>query len=123
MKDKEEEILIPPLPLDFLKIEDKKKMRIQVGDIKEKTGSIDEKTGKRRKSPVFYSYQDVEYDIDGWADASRFLPEDFDLVYMRLKRDKSIPGWFNGSSWTGLRLKSDDKVVFWKRKLEEKKDL
>jgi len=98
-------------------------LRIQVGNIKEKTGSIDAKTGKRRRSPVFYSYQDVEYDIDGWADTLRFLPEDFDLVFMRLKRDTTIPGWFNGSSWTGLRLKSDDKVVFWKRKLEEKKDV
>jgi hypothetical protein len=87
-----------------------------------KVGSVKEYVhiGQTRQKAVFYTYQDVDYDLDGWADAKKCLPEDFDLVYMRLKRERTIPGWVNGTKWHGLRLKSDDEVVLWKRKLEEK---
>lgn len=65
-------------------------------------------------------YKDVECDIDGWVDCRKFLPDDFDLVFMRLKRGKAISGWISGKIWCGLRLKNDDVVIFWKRKEEEK---
>lgn len=94
--------------------------RIKVGVIKKYIPVVDKKTGKRKKIPVFYSYlKDVIYDIDGWADAKKFLPEDFDLVYMRLKRKRKIPGWINGLSWHGSRLRPNDEVLFWKRKEED----
>lgn len=93
---------------------------VKVGDIKEHLSSENPETGRTKKTPVFFTYRDVQYDIDGWADCARYLPEDFDLVFMRLKREKTIPGWISGRSWSGLRLKNDDVVLFWKRKDEEK---
>jgi hypothetical protein len=90
---------------------------VKVGDIKAYTSSKDSKTGKLVRKKILYNYQDVQYDIDGWVDSKKYLPEDFDLVYMRLKREKVIPGWISGTSWLGLRLKPDDEVTFWKRKV------
>ena len=95
--------------------------KVHVGYLKEYLQTVDETTGKVKKTPVYYTYRDVEYDIDGWADSKRFLPEDFDLVFMRLKREKTITGWVNGNTWDGLRLKDDDEVLFWKR--NEERDL
>jgi hypothetical protein len=93
---------------------------IKVSDFKFFKITKNEETGKSKKTRIFYSYQDFEYDIEGWAESKKYLPDDFDLVYMRLEREKTIPGWINGSIWCGLRLKPQDKVIFWKRKLEEK---
>lgn len=95
--------------------------RIKVGDLKERTEHTDIKTGKIKKKSVFYAYRDFQYDIDGWADSKRFLPADFDLVLMRLEREKIIPGWLSGICWNGLRLKPDDKIMFWKRREDEEK--
>ena len=94
-------------------VQSSQKKRIKVGDIK---SYVIKASG--RKNPVFYSYGDVEYDIDGWADVTRFLPNDFDLVFLRLKRERTIPGWINGQSFEGRKLKPDDVVLFWKRKEE-----
>ena len=91
---------------------------IKVGNVKEYISAGKTVTGKPSKKPIYYAYKDVEYDMDGWADSKKYLPEDFDLVYMRLKREKTIPGWISGSSWFGLRFKSGDVVLFWKRSHE-----
>jgi len=88
---------------------------IKVGNVKEYIVVPDKKTGKDSQKPIQYTYKDIEYDLEGWANGQKFLPEDFDLVHMRLKREKTVPGWISGSSWFGLRLKSDDVVVRWKR--------
>lgn len=93
---------------------------IKVGDLKEYLIGINQISGREKRTPIYYSYKDVEYDIDGWADCARFLPDDYDFVFMRLLRNKTIAGWISGYTWTGLRLKQDDVVVFWKRKEEEK---
>jgi hypothetical protein len=93
---------------------------VKVGNIKKYTISKEANTDKCRKTAVFYTYKDIQFDIDGWADSKRFLPDDFDLVYMRLKREKTVAGWIAGTIWIGLRLKPDDKVIAWKRKEGEK---
>jgi hypothetical protein len=90
----------------------------KVGNIKEYYQVLNKKTGRFSRKPIYFTYKDIEYDIDGWADCKRFLPEDFDLVLMRLKREKTINGWISGLAWNGLRLKPDDEVLFWKRRLE-----
>lgn len=95
-----------------------KKKRIKVGDIKSYKIKAD-----GRKNPVFYSYAHVEYDIDGWADVEKYLPNDFDLVFLRLKRERTIPGWINGQFFEGRKLKPDDVVLFWKRKEELTEEL
>jgi hypothetical protein len=92
---------------------------IKVGNVKDYIITKNQNTGYQKKTPVFYTYKDVEYDIDGWADCKRFLPDDYDLVFLRLFREKTIPGWISGSSWYGLRLKKEDSVTYWKRKEDE----
>lgn len=93
---------------------------IKVGNVKEYIEKEDKKSGKMKRLEVLYSYKDVHYDNDGWADCREALPEDYDLVYMKVDRKNHIPGWNAGASWYGLRLKSGDSVTHWKRKPEEK---
>ena len=69
----------------------------------------DKKTGKSRR----FSYKDVKYDYDEWADASEYLPADFDLLYMKTK-SKIYNGWISGTKWDGLKIPQDEKVLFWK---------
>lgn len=66
-----------------------------------------------------FSYQDVQYDGEGWADVARYLPVECDLVILKLKDKKPIAGWVSGNKWYGLRLKDKDRVLFWKRKNNE----
>jgi len=70
--------------------------------------------------PVVFSYRDVKTDDDGWVDAAKYLPADFDLVYMKVEGKKTLSGWMSGNNWEGLRLKEGDKVLYWKRKPEDK---
>jgi hypothetical protein len=92
----------------------------KVGYIKKYVISSYKPTGQKKKIPIFYTYKDIKFDIEGWANSKKFLPEDFDLVLLRLKREKIIPGWIIGMKWTGLRLKKDDEVMFWKKNEEER---
>lgn len=92
---------------------------IKVGSVKEYIAKKDNKSGKMKKQEILYTYKDVKYDIDGWVDCNLFLPEDFDLVYMKVEGKKTIPGWISGSSWYGLRYKKEDVVKYWKRKPDE----
>ena len=76
--------------------------------------------GKKREKPLRYNYSDVEFDEEGWASAAKFLPEDFDLVYLKIEGKKITGGWINGKKWDGARIYPGDKVISWKRKPEEK---
>jgi len=73
------------------------------------------------KHPIEYLYSDVEYDQDGYADASKYLPADFDLVSMKIEGQKPLPGWSHGRSWDGLNLKPGSKIISWKKMQEEKR--
>jgi hypothetical protein len=95
------------------------KPKIKVGNVKEYVYTQNKITGRTNKVPIPYVYKDVAYDIDGWADSEKYLPEDFDLVLMKLARGKTVPGWIGGTTWYGLRFKKDDAVLFWKRNPEE----
>ncbi|MEK7112992.1 MAG: hypothetical protein AAB875_06800 [Patescibacteria group bacterium] len=92
---------------------------IKVGSVKEYVHKKDNKTKKMKKVEILFTYKDVKFDIDGWADSKEFLPEDYDLVYMKSEGRKTIPGWACGSSWNGLRYKKEDEVKYWKRKPDE----
>ena len=65
-----------------------------------------------------FQNKDLSKDYNGWVDAKRFLPLAFDLVYMRLER-RTIPGWWNGQYWEGMRLNEQDCVLYWKYKKDE----
>ena len=62
-----------------------------------------------------FTYKMCVTDCDGWVDASRFLPLDYDLVYARLE-DKTIAAWHAGRKWDGLHLKPGSNVKYWKKK-------
>lgn len=73
---------------------------------------FDAKKCKERK----FSYFDIKYDPDKWADASKFLPADFDLVNLKiLNRKKYVPAWSNGDKWDGANFRQGYKVLYWKR--------
>jgi len=63
------------------------------------------------------SYDDVIYDIDGWADAKKYAPEQFDLVLIQTD-NKTVNGWHTGEEWYSLRLRDYDDVLYWKRRKE-----
>jgi hypothetical protein len=62
-----------------------------------------------------FSYVHVKTDIDGWADASVYLPADYDLVILKVEGKNPYFGWFSGTTWDGLKHKEGDKVISWKR--------
>lgn len=70
-----------------------------------------------------FSYRDIFYDEDGWADATKYLPEDFDLITMKMKNGDYKSGWSIGNSWRGARLRKDDEVLYWKRKSDERETM
>lgn len=76
------------------------------------TKFFDEKKGKERK----FTYNDVQYDPDKWADASKFLPGDFDLVFLKVDgQKKKVPAWSNGQKWDGANFREEYNVLYWKK--------
>ena len=64
-----------------------------------------------------FNYNEVHYK-DGWADAKKYLPRDFDLVALKLKSGITRMGWSNGNTWDGAKLTDAEKpdVLYWKKK-------
>lgn len=77
-----------------------------------KTKFIDPITEKRRA----YKYSDLRFDSQGWMFDLSKLPIPYDLMYIKLKDLPHIKtGWWTGKKWEGLRLKSEEIVIAWKR--------
>ncbi len=69
---------------------------------------------KKRKKRSFL-YDDVEYDNDKWADATKYLPADYDLMYLKIEgRWRPLTGWSVGKKWDGLDINSNFKITHWK---------
>jgi hypothetical protein len=66
------------------------------------------KLGKRR-----CCYKNVKRDAGGWVDADNFIPEDYDLCYLKTK-DKTYVGWWTGLNWDCAKP-IEGKVLYWKR--------
>lgn len=67
-----------------------------------------------------FSYNDIKYDEDGWADARLFHPLDYDLLYLKIEgKNEHVRGWCSGNVWDGLKYKTGDKVLFWKRSVHD----
>jgi hypothetical protein len=73
---------------------------------------ITPKDKKKRKA----TYSDVEFDDDGWADASKYLPENYDLVRFKTA-NATYNGWSRGRKWDGLRVEGQQEVLYWKRQV------
>ena len=70
------------------------------------------------------TYEAVEYDREGWASTKKVNPLPFDMTLCKVERQgkilkKYLPGWWTGNKWEGRKLKEEDKVISWKRNLEE----
>lgn len=75
-----------------------------------------QRVGKHRSgTKKDFTYVMCTHDADGWVKACDFLPEDYDMCYLKLSDGRSKRGWFNGYCWDGLRIKVDDEIVYWKR--------
>jgi len=68
------------------------------------------KIGEKKRK---FSYCNVKYDRNGWADASKYLPADYDLLFLKMKDGEIISGWSYGNKWDGLNLKVDHEVQYW----------
>lgn len=66
------------------------------------------------------TYKSVEQDCDGWVDAKRFFPADYDLCQLKIKDKKSQTGWATGMKFDGLKVSSSDEVLYWKKQKEPK---
>lgn len=73
---------------------------------------------KKRNLPIYYKYSDAIYDCEGWADPMQWLPDPFDLCWLKTLA-KTIKGWWSGAVWDGLRLKKNDEVKSWKKCTED----
>jgi len=71
-------------------------------------------------SKKYLHYPDIKYDADGWANASEYLPVDFDILYLKVEGLKGIiRGWSTGTSWDGAKLPHGSKILYWKRSRED----
>lgn len=61
------------------------------------------------------NYKTILYDSDGWVDAKKYMPADYELCLLKIKDKKTQPGWASGLKWDGLRIKEEDEVLYWKR--------
>lgn len=85
--------------------------RLQVG--KTKIKFVED--GKKKSRPLTYS--DCSPDIEGWIDASKFLPISFDLLKMRTDK-KSYNGWYDGEDFVGGFMPKESTVIYWKHQRE-----
>jgi hypothetical protein len=49
-----------------------------------------------------------------WIDAEKYLPQDYDLVDMKLEK-KVVKGWHALGKWHGLKYPKNAIVKFWRK--------
>ena len=62
-----------------------------------------------------FAYRDIKLDPDGWADVTKYLPADFDLLLLKMSDHTIKHGWRNGNNWEGLRINPSSQVIQWKK--------
>ena len=66
-----------------------------------------------------FSYEECKEEVDGW-NSNRYHPRRFDLVFLQIQdSEKVVEGWWTGTGWYGARLQPSEKVIRWKRKMEQ----
>lgn len=66
-------------------------------------------------SKYYFGYNNVKYDKNGWADAKKYLPGEYDLLKVKLKSGVIKSAWLSNNKFDGLKLKDDEEVLFWTR--------
>jgi len=61
-----------------------------------------------------FNYYNICFDSEGWANAQVYLPEPYELVYLKIGRRHKM-GWWDGKRWDGYRIKYKDKILYWKK--------
>lgn len=64
-----------------------------------------------------FRYMVTQFNKDGWAEAKSASPIPFDLVTVEVATGQKVAAWWNKFNWEGLRLKNEDIVVRWKRRM------
>lgn len=54
-------------------------------------------------------------DADGWVDASKYKPHDYDLVELMMENKIKRTGWWTGNSWFYRKYKLNEKVILWRK--------
>lgn len=68
------------------------------------------------KNPFSYKY--VQPEENGWISVKKFMPRNFDLVYLKME-DKIKEGWYTGLGWYGYKIIPTDEPIYWKRRPDE----
>lgn len=63
------------------------------------------------------AYKDVYKNVNEWVNASKYIPIDYDLVMVRLSNGDLTYGWAQGSTWQGVLITPETRVIAWKKKL------
>lgn len=72
------------------------------------------------KTPKRWRYKHCTYDDEMFADATKYLPRDYDICDVKVQQEASkiFSAWHTGVGWDGHKLLSDYVVTKWRRKEE-----
>lgn len=72
------------------------------------------------KTPKRWRYKNVVYDSERFADATKYLPKDYDICDLKVQQEagKIFSGWHTGTGWDGRKLLKDYTVTHWRRREE-----
>jgi len=65
-----------------------------------------------------YKYSDCISGADGWYDASKYLPREGDLCFVKTEDGKILKAWVFGVTWDGLNVIESTKIIAWKKTAE-----
>jgi hypothetical protein len=81
-----------------------------------KTKLLNPETGKQ----FTCKYSDVPKDSNDWVTDLTYLPIEGDMMHLRIEgKWRVLSGWLQGTKWVGLRIRAGDKVIAWKRNIDE----
>jgi len=67
-----------------------------------------------------YNYRHVTETEDKWVNPQEWLPIPYDLVILKIGSVEKV-GWYTGNHWDGYKIKPEDIVSMWKRKIDDEK--
>lgn len=81
-----------------------------------KTKLVNLETGKQ----FTCKYSDVPADADQWVTDLTYLPIEGDMMHLRIEgKSRVVSGWWQGTKWVGLRIGVGDKIIAWRRNMDE----
>lgn len=74
--------------------------------------------GKGKTKNKFLDYASIPYDKDGYADAMKYCPSNYDLLQMVTDGGRIRMGWWTGNEYYSRKLKPEESVIAWKKARE-----